>query len=107
MISQTSSIVQFFVATFNMIFNLKRFFSRLEAIIFERNEIERKIFMNQVRIDSQFKKIILASFNENEVIMRRIVEYDDHENKISIKDSKYKIYKKTSLKTRNIIYRRE
>ncbi len=107
MISFSFFITDFFITASNIVFDLEKFLFELEKMIFERDEIEKKIFIDEVRVDSQLKRIILTSFNENEVIMRRIVEYDDHENKMLAKAFEYKIYRETSLKTKNIVYRRE
>jgi hypothetical protein len=107
MTSQLSSIVSSSIMTSNIMFDLEKFFSRLEAIIFERDEIEKSIFIDQVRADSQLKRIVLISFNENDVIMRRMIEYDNDEQKINVKNETYRTYREASLKTRNIIYKQK
>jgi hypothetical protein len=90
------------------VFDLEEFLSELEKIIFSSEEnIEKEIPIRQVRTDSESKRLVLTSFNEEETIMRRVMKYDSHENKISIKDSRYKVYRKASLKTKNVIYRSE
>ncbi len=91
----------------NLVIVRRRFLSRLEAIIFERDEIKKNIFIDQVRANSQFKRIVLISFNENDVIMRRMIKYDNDEQKINVKMRIYRIYREASLKTRNIIYRQK
>jgi hypothetical protein len=106
-ISQTSSIVDFSAAISNAIFDLEEFLSELETIIFERDEIEKDISVDQVRVDSQLKRIVLVFFNENDAIMKRIIEYDYDERKINVKNETYRVYRETFLKTKNIIYRRD
>jgi hypothetical protein len=91
----------------NVIFDLEDFLFDLKKIIFERDEIEKEIFIEQVRSNSQLKRIVLASFNENETIMRRVIEYDSQEFKIATKRVEYKTYRETSLKFKDIIYRKE
>jgi hypothetical protein len=104
---QSSSVVSLIIEISNAIFDLKDFLSELETIIFERDEIEKDISIDQVRFDSQLKQIMLASFNENDVIMRRVIEYDNEEQKIDVKKRTYRVYREASLKTKNIIYRQE
>ncbi len=43
MISQFSSIVNFLIVTLNIMFDLKKFLSKFEAIIFKRDEIKKNI----------------------------------------------------------------
>jgi hypothetical protein len=107
MTSQTSSNVKFSVTALNTIFDLKNFLSELETITFERDEIEKDVSIDQVRSDSQLKRIILTSFNENDVIMRRVIEYNNEEQRINVKRETYRVYREVSLKTRDIIYRQE
>ncbi len=105
--SQSSSTVNNLDIISNITFDLKRFLSDLETIIFERDETEKDISVDQVLVDSQFKQIVLVFFNENDVIMRRIIEYDYDERKINVKNETYRVYCEAFLKTKNIIYRRD
>jgi hypothetical protein len=91
----------------HIIFDLKDFLSSLKTIIFDKDEIEKDVLIDQVQADFISKRIVLKSFNESEAIMRRIVDFDNQENKISTKSVEYKIYKDASLKIRNIIYRKK
>jgi hypothetical protein len=104
-ISQTSSIVDSSAAALNIVFDLEEFISSLETIICDKDDIEKRISIDQVRTDLMSKRIMLSSFNESETIMRRIVNYSSQEIKMNVKNSKYKIYREASLKKKNIIYR--
>jgi hypothetical protein len=106
-ISQTSSIVDFSTAISNAIFDLKEFLSELETIIFDREKIKKNVSIDQMRADSQFKRIILASFNENDAIMRRMIKYDIERQKLNIKNESYRVYREIFLKIKNIVYRQK
>jgi hypothetical protein len=105
MISQSSLIFIFFIEVSNIVFDLEDFLSKLETIIFERDEIKKDVLINQVRFNSQLKRIILTSFNENDVIIRRIIVYNNEEQRINVKKRTYCVYREISLKTKNTIYR--
>jgi hypothetical protein len=106
-ILRTSSIIHSSVTASNIVFDLKNFLSSLKIIICERNEIEKNMFIEQMRTNSAFKRIILEFFNESTVIMRRVVNYDSQRSMINVKESQYKTYRETSLKEKNIIYRQK
>jgi hypothetical protein len=107
MISQTSSIVDFSATISNAIFDLERFLSELETIIFDRDEIKKSVSIDQIRVDSQLKRIVLTSFNENDAIMRRMIKYDNEKRKLNIKNESYRVYREVSLKIKNIVYRQK
>jgi hypothetical protein len=73
---KTFSIIHSFVTTSNIVFDLESFLSNLKIIICERNEIKKSILIEQMITNSALKKIILKFFNENTIIMRRIINYD-------------------------------
>ncbi len=104
--SQIFSVVDFFAVISNIVFDLKKFLFELE-IIFERDEIEKEVSIDEIRVDLQSTRIVLIFFNENEAIMRRIIEYDNEKQKLNIKNETYRIYREISLKIRDIIYRQE
>jgi hypothetical protein len=106
-IFQTSSIVDFSATISNAIFDLKKFLSKFETIIFNRDEIKKNVSIDQIRVDSQLKQIILTSFNKNDAIMRKMIKYDNEKRKLNIKNKSYRVYREISLKIKNIVYRQK
>ncbi len=109
MISHTFSIDDQTSVSTNIVFDLKGFLSEMKDIIFDQKSIEKDVLINQMRVDLNLKRIVLESFNENEVIMRRVIKFDNIDQKIDLKDKSktYRVYRETSLKIKDIIYRRD
>jgi hypothetical protein len=81
--------------------------TRLEWITFTERELEKCIPVDQVRADSTSKRIVLASFNEEEAVMSVVDDFDSQRTKIATKHADYKILSRSVSYGKNIIYRSE
>ena len=92
---------------FIVFYDFEKIFSEMNDIFFVRIFKKKKFFLKKLRADLVLRRLIINNFNEQFIIMRKMINYTITKIKINDKNKKYRIFRKTSMKTKNIVYKQK
>ncbi len=86
--------------------DLDGYVTELEDILFHRENVKKEVIIDQIRDDSQSRRIVIASFSTIGVIQRQATGFDSKRKRILVQDSLYKIYR-GSVKIKEISHKQD
>lgn len=92
---------------FKISFDLKKMLFKFDDFIFVKKNVKKKIVLKKLRFDSISRRIIIESFNEFFVFMKKMINFTMNEKKIKNKIENYKIFREMSMKQFDIVYRKK
>lgn len=79
-----------------------------EKAVFSRVDIEQDVSLKLMRENSKSRRIVLTLFNEDDAIIRWIIEYTMNDNKMNIKDKReYRAFREITMWSIEIVYKRD